>query len=202
MPQKIFLIRHGETDHNLNGIVQGWLNTPLNATGRLQARLLAERFKDTPIHAIYSSDLKRAAQTARPLARLKQLKLITTPDLRERSLGIFEGKNWDQVRLDHPKLLDELHQSQFHPDWNKIKGESFRQLGTRIQHFISYLKDHHPGHTIAVITHGGTKRNILYHLGFHQESAEIHLGNTSLTTIVRSGNKYYLETTSDTSHLP
>ena len=88
MPKKIILIRHGETEYNRQKKWQGWSDIPLNKAGRKQAQLLAHRLKHEVIDVLYTSDLKRAVETAHAIAKSVNLQLIKTKKLRERNIGI------------------------------------------------------------------------------------------------------------------
>jgi probable phosphoglycerate mutase len=105
MPQKIYLIRHGETDYNASRRMQGWLDIPLNEVGREQANLSASKLVGVSIDHIYSSDLRRAYETAQHISRVVKKDIITTTQLRERDMGIFSGWRWEHER---DKLKDEL----------------------------------------------------------------------------------------------
>src|SRR4029079_3482461 len=87
----ILLARHGETDWNVERRVQGHSDTPLNDTGRGQARALAEELAGEPIDAVYSSDLVRAHETARLVAEQRGLDVTAIRDLREKHFGTWEG---------------------------------------------------------------------------------------------------------------
>jgi len=83
----LLLVRHGETDWNAEGRLQGHTDRPLNDFGRRQAAALAERLADDDIDAVYASDLARARETAEILADRLGLAVVTDPDLRERNWG-------------------------------------------------------------------------------------------------------------------
>src|SRR3989344_7121935 len=89
---KLILVRHGETLMNKKDIRQGHTHNPLSAAGRKQAQKVAKELKKEGIAAIYSSDIRRAADTARVVAKLhKNVPLILTRDLRERNPGIYDN---------------------------------------------------------------------------------------------------------------
>ena len=94
---KLILTRHGETVDNTLKIIQGHNQGVLTDEGTLQAKKLALRLKNEKIHAIYSSDLKRAADTARIIAKYhRDANLQFTPELRERDYGSLSGKSWSE----------------------------------------------------------------------------------------------------------
>ena len=87
----ILLVRHGETDWNLQRRVQGHSDTPLNDNGRAQALALADTLDDVELDAVYASDLARAFETARIVAERRGLTVTSVPGLRERNFGTWEG---------------------------------------------------------------------------------------------------------------
>ncbi|KAI8989772.1 phosphoglycerate mutase-like protein [Trametes punicea] len=91
---RVYIVRHGETDENRHGIIQGQLDTPLNATGVHQAELAADALADVPFGAAYSSDLQRARKTAEIiLDKHPGVQLELTEALRERHMGDWQGAN-------------------------------------------------------------------------------------------------------------
>ena len=102
----ILLARHGETDWNVERRVQGHSDTPLNDTGRAQARALAEELAGEPIDAVYSSDLVRAHETARIVAAQRGLEVTAIRDLRERNFGTWEGLTDEEIYVRHPQARD------------------------------------------------------------------------------------------------
>src|SRR5215470_3879550 len=103
----ILLARHGETDWNVQQRWQGHTDTPLNDTGREQARALAGKLADERIDAVFSSDLIRAHETARLVAEPRGLGVTALRDLRERHFGSVEGLTTDEVFARYPDI-DEL----------------------------------------------------------------------------------------------
>lgn len=104
MATTIVLVRHGETDWNLERRWQGHSDRPLNETGRAQARELAEALADEPFDAVYSSDLMRAHETARIVAERMGLDVTAVPDLRETRFGSWEGLSDEEVAHRFPGL--------------------------------------------------------------------------------------------------
>ena len=96
----LFLFRHGQTDWNREGRLQGHTDTPLNAAGLAQAEALAKRLLAHRLDAVVSSDLTRALTSARIIAEVSGVPLLTDPGLREVSVGLAEGKLWEEPRRD------------------------------------------------------------------------------------------------------
>ena len=152
---ELILIRHGETDWNLQGRFQGQIDVPLNATGQRQAALTAERLAREGLRfdAFYCSDLLRTRQTAAPAAA--RLALAAAPDagLREQHFGVLEGLSFDEVRARHPELLAAWLRHD--PDYALPEGESVRAFHARVVDALRTLAERHAGARLAVVTHGG-----------------------------------------------
>ena len=99
---RLILIRHGETDYNSNRRYCGFSNPSLNAFGILQVKSLVKQLKEFDVVAVYSSDLLRAAQTAKAVFPKHQIKTIL--DFRELNFGIFEGLNYSEIMERYPEL--------------------------------------------------------------------------------------------------
>ena len=164
---KIIFARHGETRENNEKITQGWKDVDLSELGVIQARKTAERLKDESIDFIYSSDLKRAANTAKEILKLqKSSKLILDKRLREQSKGIYEG----QPVKTSQKEIDKLG-----IPWREFKpegGESYYEVLYRVSEFYDFLKQEHKKGTIAVISHGGPLSLIIAYI--NKEKLENH----------------------------
>jgi probable phosphoglycerate mutase len=138
----LLLVRHGETDWNAEGRLQGHTDRPLNDHGRRQAAALAERLADDEIDAVYASDLARARETAEILAGRLGLPVVTDPDLRERNWGNWEGlTGTERDRVDYV-------------------GEDREAHGARVIQAVRRIAEHHPGERVVVVTHGGSLRRI------------------------------------------
>ena len=154
---KIFLIRHGESEANAKNIHQGQrVDAGLSEKGREQARKIAERLKNEKIESIYSSDLKRARETAEEIAKQHGLKVIFDKRLREFDSGHFlKGKeDWQKWTDYRKKEAARLGIKQ----WEVIMpgGESESNHIERVKSFIEDAKKHKCN--IAVIAHGGTNK--------------------------------------------
>jgi broad specificity phosphatase PhoE len=200
MTTNILLIRHGQTDWNNSKRWQGHTDTPLNAKGREEADLLAARLTGWPIQAIYTSDLSRASETAESLGKALSLEPISDSSLRERNGGDFEGLTSEEMKLRYEDL------------WQKVRlegaappgGESNRQVAQRIVRAYENYHDQHSGQMIALVSHGGTLRNLIsYVLGFplgKQASIAI-LENTAISIIRINEYGQQLALFNDSTHL-
>jgi len=139
----LLLVRHGETDWNADGRLQGQTDRPLSDFGRRQARQLAEELADEELEAIYSSDLARARETAEIVGERLGLAVALDPELREKDWGTWEGLT--AVERDRVEFV----------------GESTKAHQERILVALRRIADRHPGHgVVLVVTHGGSMRRV------------------------------------------
>lgn len=158
---RLWLVRHGQTDWNAAGRIQGHTPTELNAIGRQQAAALAGQLADKKFAAIWSSDLPRASQTADALAKPHNLPVHFTPDLRERSFGQYEGASSDEIRAARTALG--LEQTGDLADWTGMPGiESNDTLWNRVAAFLQQLSSRYPDDDVLVVTHGGVLSRAIY----------------------------------------
>ena len=135
---KLYLVRHGETVDNAARIMQGQTHGELNEAGIAQASHLAEELKDVPFDAIISSDLKRAVDTARIIARLHSIAVETTTLLRERDWGDFTGRFIPDLKdLPFPENV-----------------ETMDQLLNRAASFLAWVKENYDGKSVLAVSHG------------------------------------------------
>ncbi|SAK40343.1 phosphoglycerate mutase [Caballeronia pedi] len=155
MTTQVLFIRHGETDWNRIKRIQGHIDIPLSEHGSLQAEQLGQRLaREGRIDAVYSSDLQRAQQTARPFADALGLELRLSERLRERFYGAFQGHDSDEINDKFPAEYVEWQTRDpgFAPPGD---GESQRVFYHRVLHAMEPIVAAHPGGRIAVVAHGG-----------------------------------------------
>jgi broad specificity phosphatase PhoE len=192
----LWLVRHGETQFNVDGIFQGQLDTPLNARGQRQARQVAEALKGQRFDAVYSSDLARCADTAQAIVALHGNTMALEPDLREMHYGVLQGIRYDQFRevLATHGLAEAWGSGVFSRDgMAPPEGESIHQLRERVERFVARLDHEHPpesGRTLLVVSHGGTLRALMtVLLGLPiEERSSFAFANCSVTRVVRDSD--------------
>ncbi|WP_321800098.1 histidine phosphatase family protein [Caballeronia sp. J97] len=155
MTTQVFFIRHGETDWNRIKRIQGHIDIPLSGHGFLQAEQLGQRLaREGRIDAVYSSDLQRARQTARPFADALGLDVRLSEGLRERFYGAFQGHDSDEISDKFPAEYVEWQTRDpgFSPPGD---GESQRVFYHRVVHAMEPILAAHQQGRIAVVAHGG-----------------------------------------------
>jgi probable phosphoglycerate mutase len=149
----LLLIRHGETEWNQGGRIQGHIDTPLSPRGERQARVLARHLAGQPLTAVYASDLLRARSTAEPLLEGRGLVLQVDPRLRERGFGLFEGHTYAEAEARWPAEYAIWKRRE--PGHAVPGGESFLQARERVLDSLQAMLVRHAGGVVAAVTHGG-----------------------------------------------
>ena len=150
---QVFLVRHGATDWNKEKRAQGHADIDLNADGHKQAAAVATELAHEHIDAVYSSDLKRARDTAVAIASAQGLEVQVDPDLREIDQGDWEGLTTDEIRTRWPNLWGPNRHYNARPG-----GESPQQVKSRSLRALRRAVEAHPEGAIVVVSHGGTIR--------------------------------------------
>lgn len=184
---KLLLIRHGETDWNIEKRIQGSTDIPLNENGRAQAVTLANTLslRPVPISALYTSPLARAAQTAQIIADKLSLPCQIVSDLREIEFGLWEGLCWEEVKLRYPEEFAAWYKNR--RDTRPPEGESYLDLLKRLVPALKKLIPNSKGDgDLAVVTHSAcimSFLSLLYHTPLHEMAKRYPLTNTAITEI-------------------
>ena len=201
---RLCLIRHGETTWNAERRLQGHIDIPLNAKGEVQARQMAQALKDAKLtfDVLYTSDLKRASDTANAVVQLFGVQAKVESTLRERHFGALQGLSISEAPLLRPDIW-QAHISR-DLDHELEGGESIQQFSLRVQMALDQIQAQHSGKTILIVSHGGTL-DMMYRIASNQAlSAErvASVPNASLNWIThRQGDGWTVEQWADTRHL-
>jgi len=204
----VLLVRHGETDHNKNNIMQGHLDVPLNDAGRAQAkhlaRFVAGRYR---LDHIYSSPLARAFVTAEIVAAKQTCGITAVAELRELDVGLWQGLTMEEGRMSHPSVWDRLHADTLHT--RRPAGESYWDLYQRTTAWLADIVERHPEGCICLATHGGCVRTILaYAMTAPPElfsfASALAVDNTGLTVLnyKPTSRRWQVRAVNSTCHLP
>ena len=198
---RIIAIRHGETAWNADSRLQGHRDVPLNEHGRRQAACLAAALADEGIEAVISSDLGRAAETARAFAQPLGLPLTFDAGLRERGFGMLEGHTYDEIEAKFPEMA--LRWRARDPGFGPPGGEALSEFYARSVAAAARWADAHAGSTIALVTHGGVL-DCLYRAALRlelQAPRTWQLGNAAVNRLLHTGEGFTLVGWNDHQHL-
>jgi 2,3-bisphosphoglycerate-dependent phosphoglycerate mutase len=197
---RLTLIRHGETEWNLEKRLMGQSDSPLSAWGERQVDLVARRLSDIGFDVLYSSDLGRAAATAAAISSACGAPVVYRRDLRERALGVFQGLNWEEAVASFPRESELFHSD---PDFCVPEGESRRDFSLRALGFLNFVSGSHEGQTVGAVTHGGFLDMAFRHvLGLDlMAPRSARLMNASLNVLDFENGRWILRTWGDISHL-
>jgi len=201
----VLLVRHGQSKGNAERRFGGHTATPLSARGYRQAELTARILKSESLTAIYSSDLARAMDTARPLSNLTGLPIHGTNAFRERSVGVMEGLTFEDAAQHHPEQYAALLRRDF--EHVLTGGESYRQLLDRAWQKLDEIIIQNRGGKIAVFSHTGTICILALHLMGALDAPElkpvwISSSNCGITRFeLRDDGFVRVLTVNDTRHL-
>lgn len=199
--QKLYLVRHGQSEWNYHRKVQGQQDTVLTEQGRIQAKKIGSRLKNEEIDLIYSSDLKRAYETAHIIGEELNTKVIPMEHFREIAFGSWEGKTIEYLNASNQKQ---------HLTWLKephkfiMEGaETLYELQERAMYGVNQILNENPGKNILIVSHGATLKTII--LGLLDMDIKYYnrltLGNVSLTVVEFRDYNRVLKLLNDTCHL-
>lgn len=150
---RLCIVRHGETDWNVQRRIQGQIDIPLNAVGRAQAEAAAVSLAGCRFDAVYSSDLVRSWQTAVAIADGRALPLLPMPGLRERHYGLMQGLTGAEAAECQPGIHAVYSARDLDHDLGG--GESLREFAGRVHQTLVDLAESHPGGCLLLVAHGG-----------------------------------------------
>lgn len=197
------LVRHGETDWNIERRLQGQIDTQLNDTGRQQAEALGRALAGTGrrFAALYASDLQRTRQTADAISRCMRLDARPEPALRERHFGCFQGMTFPEAEQKMPEDFRRFRSRD--PAYVPADGESLAMFQLRVRSFLETAAARHPGEDVLIVSHGGVL-DIAYRLARQlplSRARDFPIPNAALNWISRQGDSWQLDSWADQSHL-
>lgn len=199
---KIYLIRHGTTIWNTEQRIQGHTDVPLNEFGFEQSRRIAQRLRGEKIDAVWSSDLSRARVTAEILAEPHGLPVKTTPLLRERRFGDWEGLTQEEIVARGDRELLDAYRAAVVADLPP-NAESMQSVWDRLSQVLQDIILLHAEGQVAVVGHGGSLRVILCQAMRAPLECVRHiwLDNACLSLVEFNGDRSWVRLMNDTSHL-
>ncbi len=156
---RIYITRHGETRWNIEGRIQGHLDSQLTDKGEEGARKLRERLFEEEIDVIISSPLERAHKTARIIKGSRNIDIDLNSKLKEINCGEFQGERFDEIWEKNPEAKNKLKKNPF--KFIYPKGESLEIFYNRVEEGFNEILEKYDEKDILIVTHGGTIRSIL-----------------------------------------
>ena len=202
MTTRFIVVRHGETQWNVQQRIQGHGDSPLTARGEAQADAIAARLARERFDALIASDLGRAMQTAQRIAARTGHAVIPDARLRERNFGIGEGLTYAEIDERFPGAFSRTQEMD--PDYLVPGGETRRHFHHRVMQAFEALALEHYGKRIAVVAHGGVLAAI-YRVVHDIPVAQPHtipIANASYNAITFQADTWNLEAWDDVAHLP
>jgi probable phosphoglycerate mutase len=198
---RLFLVRHGETDWNVAGRIQGHTDTPLNALGLAQADATGARLRGETFAAVYSSDLQRAYRTALP-AVADASRIVREPRLRERHLGVLQGLDGATGPSTQPAAWNAWKSRD--PEAVLEGGESLGEFARRTVAFIEEAVARHAGGQVLIVTHGGLLDVAYRHATGMAPAAkrDFPIYNASINILRHDGGRWHVQSWGDVAHLP
>jgi broad specificity phosphatase PhoE len=197
----ILLIRHGETQYNIEHRIYGHAQIPLTTRGRMQAATVGNRLKHTPLRAIYSSDLVRAFDTAQSIASHHRLDVHTDQRFREVNVGEWEHMTEAEVAVNYAS--EYAHFCKYPGEASYKGGESFVEVQRRAWSALNTcIANHQHDDTVCIVCHAGTisvivcavlQLNINHH-------PRLRLDNCAITRLVANSDGIALATLNDNTH--
>lgn len=201
---RLILVRHGETIWNQENRWQGQADVPLSSSGQTQAQRLAQRLvqEQRQVHAIYSSDLSRAFQTAQILGESLGMPPLPEQGWREMDIGRWSGLTTAEVATRYAEEWERLRSGE---DLPRGGGETFAQFQGRLVHTVQRLFARHAGQQVMIVSHGGAVRAFLLHcrgLAMNQFREIEKIGNTGVSEVsIFADGRTEIHSVNDTNHL-
>lgn len=189
-----YIVRHGETEWNVKGLVQGWGDSPLTKLGEEQARQLALTLSPIQLDLVFSSDLLRAKKTAEIIVADGKVSVDTSAQLKEQCFGSCEGMK----REDFLQLFIGWKELSLEEKFNYKVGkgaESDNEAVSRVIKFLKEIAKDNPDKTILIVTHGGIMRYLLIKLGWAAYETLERVSNAAYIKLCSNGKTFDIEET-------
>ncbi|WP_404332272.1 histidine phosphatase family protein [Mesobacillus maritimus] len=194
---KIYFVRHGETQYNIEKRMQGFCDSPLTDRGISQAKSVGKGLEDIEFTAVYTSESQRVIDTANYAVGHRNLPTKTDPRLKEMNFGVLESLLASEISEQYGDILEKLFALN---DMNMAPpdGESYNQLYTRTTSMIKEIIENHQneGGNILVFSHGVTIG--FYLMQLTQMTGFPHHDNCSVSVVTYKNNQFEVETIAST----
>ena len=197
----MILVRHGQSTWNREHRIQGQLDPPLSDEGRRQAELLGRRLAGRRLAGFYSSDLKRAFETAQAIEPQVDLQPVPTPGLREIYLGEWEGLRTEEIAERFPREWARWSEK---PDWDLVPGgEGAARFEARVIATLDEILDRHAHGDILLVTHGGVIQVALHRVIGRPSTGlfPFKIQNASISVVEARDGRMIIAGSNDVAHL-
>ena len=198
---RFLLVRHGRSEWNAVGRIQGQIDIELDTEGQQQAQIVADRLAGEEIAAIYSSPLQRAYVTASAIADRLELPIQSDARLMEYDFGVMSGLTWQELVENHPELANRWLED---PWAVAVEGSEGRvNFAARVMASLQEIGAQHPDDQIAVVAHGGTfgvYLSAMLGLDLNRRHP-FHFGNTSISLVETRDGVFHIHYLNSTCHL-
>lgn len=201
MMTSIYLVRHGQTAWNKEEIFRGRTDVPLDETGRRQAVLAGEYFKEMEIHRVYSSPLARAWETAQKIAQIHHLKVLPLKGILDMSFGKWEGQPHQDIQKNDKETYRIWKEE---PHLVRLPGgESLNDVRARAMAALEEVIQSHSGKTVVLVSHRVVNKVLICGiLGLDNSHFwQIAQDTTAINLIQYKNGKYILSLMNETCHL-
>lgn len=203
MEMNIYITRHGETEWNREGRMQGWENSRLTEKGIENAKRLGERLKDIDFECIYCSPLGRAVETAENIKGERDIKIVLNDSLKEMNFGLWDGMMHSDIK--------EMFPEQYNNFWNKphlyepiYGGESYPNFIERVRTGFYDITNNAEGDNILIVTHACVNKaiySILKNIPIENFWDPPFMYGTCLTVLEKKENDIRFVLEGDISHV-
>jgi len=199
---RFVVVRHGETQWNLEARIQGHGDSALTAKGVAQAEAIARRLSGQALDAIVASDLGRAMGTAARIGAVVNQPVIPDPRFRERNFGCCEGITYTELHERYPDAFGR-HLQDTNPDFRVPDAETRREFYARIADAVEALARERAGQDVLVVCHGGVLASLYRHIhGIPAETlTTVDIPNAAYNRVVRESAGWTIEAWAERDHL-
>ncbi|MBF2481130.1 histidine phosphatase family protein [Listeria seeligeri] len=201
----IYFVRHGKTEWNMTGQMQGWGDSPLVAEGIAGAKAVGEVLKDTQIDAVYTSTSKRTKDTAAYILADRDIEIRALEELKEMNFGTWEGVTVTEIDEKHPEERAKILHSPATYKAEVNGGETYYELAERLLQGVQKIVSETKNGNILVVSHGMSLTLLLYLL--QGETVEDHrkeaprILNTSISVVDYENGEFTLRKLNEIGHL-
>jgi len=198
----LYLVRHGQTEWNVQKRMQGWKNSNLTELGKRNAIALGEKLKSVTFDAVYTSTSERAIETAELIMGNQNLLIESDENLREIFLGEWEGKTHEELKALYPEQYNNFWE---HPaNYKPFNGETFEEFNNRVSLVLQNIVSNHKKGTVLVVSHSVFLKSLMMCVK-GKEVKDLwtppYVHDTSLTILELKDNTYRVVVEGDVTHL-